>query len=78
MRALIPAMKERGWGRVINISSILGLAAKESRNVYCATKFGLIGLTRSRRARCRLVECNRQCHRARPLPHRAARSCADR
>ena len=47
MRALIPAMKERGWGRVINISSILGLAAKETRNVYCATKFGLIGLTQA-------------------------------
>ena len=47
MRALIPAMKERGWGRVINISSILGLAAKATRNVYCATKFGLIGLTQA-------------------------------
>ena len=47
MRALIPGMKERGWGRVINISSILGLAAKETRNVYCATKFGLIGLTQA-------------------------------
>ena len=44
-RALIPAMKERGWGRVINISSILGLGGKETRNSYCATKSGLIGLT---------------------------------
>ncbi len=45
MRALIPAMKERNWGRVINISSILGLAGKETRDVYCATKAALIGLT---------------------------------
>lgn len=45
MRALIPAMKERGWGRVVNISSILGLAGKETRNAYCATKSALIGLT---------------------------------
>lgn len=45
MRALIPAMKERNWGRVINISSILGLAGKEARGAYCATKAALIGLT---------------------------------
>ena len=37
-RALVPQMKARKWGRVIHISSIMGLASKEGRNVYSATK----------------------------------------
>ena len=46
-RALVPPMKERGWGRVIHVSSVLGLGGKEGRNGYCASKAGLIGLTRA-------------------------------
>lgn len=46
-RALVPQMKERRWGRVIHISSIMGLASKEGRNVYSATKSALIGLARA-------------------------------
>lgn len=46
-RALAPAMKQRGWGRIIYISSIMGLASKEQRNVYSATKAALIGLARA-------------------------------
>jgi NAD(P)-dependent dehydrogenase (short-subunit alcohol dehydrogenase family) len=46
-RAIVPSMKERRWGRVIHISSIMGLASKEARNVYSATKAGLIGLARA-------------------------------
>ncbi len=46
-RALAPAMKERGWGRVLNISSIMGLSSAGGRNAYSATKSGLIGLTRA-------------------------------
>jgi NAD(P)-dependent dehydrogenase (short-subunit alcohol dehydrogenase family) len=46
-RALVPQMKERRWGRVIYISSILGLAGKEERNAYCATKSALLGLARA-------------------------------
>ena len=45
-RALAPQMKERGWGRVIYTSSIMGLSGREGRHAYCATKAGLIGLTR--------------------------------
>jgi NAD(P)-dependent dehydrogenase (short-subunit alcohol dehydrogenase family) len=40
-------MKERRWGRIIHISSIMGLASKEERDVYSATKSGLIGLARA-------------------------------
>ncbi len=46
-RALVPPMKERRWGRVIHISSVLGLGGKEGRNGYCATKSGVIGLARA-------------------------------
>jgi NAD(P)-dependent dehydrogenase (short-subunit alcohol dehydrogenase family) len=46
-RALVPQMKERRWGRVIHISSVLGLGSKASRSTYSATKSALIGLTRA-------------------------------
>ena len=46
-RALVPAMKERRWGRIIYISSVLGLSGKAARNGYCATKAGVIGLARA-------------------------------
>ena len=45
-RALVGPMKERRWGRVINVSSILGLTSAAGRSAYSATKSGLIGLTR--------------------------------
>jgi len=46
-RALVPGMKQRRWGRIIHISSIMGLSSKEGRNVYSATKTALIGLARA-------------------------------
>jgi NAD(P)-dependent dehydrogenase (short-subunit alcohol dehydrogenase family) len=46
-RALVPQMKERRWGRIIHISSIMGLGGKASRNVYNASKHGLIGLSKA-------------------------------
>lgn len=46
-RALVPQMKSRKWGRIIHISSIMGLASKEGRNVYSATKAALIGFARA-------------------------------
>jgi len=46
-RYLVPAMKERMWGRVIHISSVLGVGSKEKRNVYSACKAGLIGLAKA-------------------------------
>jgi NAD(P)-dependent dehydrogenase (short-subunit alcohol dehydrogenase family) len=45
-RALVPQMKERRWGRVIHISSILGTVSKEGRGTYSATKSALMGLAR--------------------------------
>ncbi len=46
-RDLVPQMKERKWGRVIHISSIMGLASKDARNSYSATKSALLGLARA-------------------------------
>ena len=46
-RALVPGMKERRWGRVIHISSIMGLASTAGRNAYSATKAALLGLARA-------------------------------
>jgi NAD(P)-dependent dehydrogenase (short-subunit alcohol dehydrogenase family) len=46
-RALVPQMKQRRWGRIIYISSIMGLASKAGRNSYSATKSALIGLARA-------------------------------
>ena len=46
-RYLVPGMKQRKWGRVIHISSVLGVGSKEKRNVYSACKAGLIGLAKA-------------------------------
>ena len=46
-RALVPGMKQRGWGRVIHISSIMALGSTPKRNAYSATKAALIGLAKA-------------------------------
>ena len=40
-------MKERRWGRIIHISSIMALASKEGRDAYSATKAALVGMARA-------------------------------
>ena len=46
-RELVPQMKQRKWGRVVQISSIMGQVSKEKRNVYSATKAALVGMTKA-------------------------------
>jgi NAD(P)-dependent dehydrogenase (short-subunit alcohol dehydrogenase family) len=46
-RAMVPGMKQRGWGRVIHISSIMALGSTPARNAYSATKAALIGMSRA-------------------------------
>ncbi len=46
-RAVAPGMKQRRWGRIIHISSIMGLASKEGRNSYSATKAALVGMCKA-------------------------------
>ena len=46
-QAAIPSMQRKGWGRIVNISSIWGKIGKEHRAAYSASKFALDGLTLS-------------------------------
>lgn len=46
-RALVSGMKERKWGRVIHISSMMATISKEKRDTYSATKAALIGMARA-------------------------------
>ncbi len=45
-RAAMPGMIERGWGRILNISSVHGLIASPFKSAYVAAKHGLEGLSK--------------------------------
>lgn len=45
MQAVIPSMRARRWGRVVNMGSIWGVISKAGRGSYSASKFALSGLT---------------------------------
>ena len=47
MRAAVPEMKARKWGRIINIASAHGLVASPFKSAYVAAKHGLLGLTKT-------------------------------
>jgi 3-oxoacyl-[acyl-carrier protein] reductase len=47
MRAVVPGMRERGWGRIVNIASIAGKEGNPNLGPYSASKAGVIGLTKS-------------------------------
>lgn len=49
-QAVIPGMKERGWGRIINVSSIAGVLASAQGSPYCMTKHAVEAFTKSLRA----------------------------
>lgn len=46
MKAAIPGMKQRGWGRIINIASAHGLVASAQKVAYVAAKHGVVGMTK--------------------------------
>lgn len=46
IRAAMPGMKERKWGRIINIASAHGLVASVQKVAYVSAKHGLVGLTK--------------------------------
>lgn len=47
IRAALPGMAERRWGRIINIASAHGLRASPFKSAYVATKHGVVGLTKT-------------------------------
>ena len=63
-RLALSGMRKRGWGRIINISSVLGIGARSGRADYVTTKTALIGLTRATAAETRgdgNITCNAIC-----------------
>jgi 3-hydroxybutyrate dehydrogenase len=47
IRLALPAMKERGWGRIINVASAHALVASPLKAAYVAAKHGVAGLTKT-------------------------------
>jgi 3-hydroxybutyrate dehydrogenase len=47
IRRALPAMKQRGWGRIINVASAQALIASPSMSAYAAAKHGVAGLTKT-------------------------------
>jgi len=47
MQAVLPGMREAGWGRIVNIASTAGLVGYRYVSAYCAAKHGVVGLTRA-------------------------------
>jgi 3-hydroxybutyrate dehydrogenase len=46
IRAALPYMKERNWGRIVNIASTHGLVGSAGKAAYVASKHGILGLTK--------------------------------
>jgi 3-hydroxybutyrate dehydrogenase len=46
MKAAIPGMRQRRWGRIVNIASVHGLVASLNKGAYLAAKHGLVGLNK--------------------------------
>ncbi|QTN29925.1 3-hydroxybutyrate dehydrogenase [Rhodoferax sp. AJA081-3] len=46
MKSVVPGMRTRGWGRIVNIASVHGLVASVNKGAYLAAKHGLVGLSK--------------------------------
>jgi 3-hydroxybutyrate dehydrogenase len=63
IRAALPGMKQRKWGRIVNIASAHGLVASGQKVAYVAAKHGLVGLTKTVAIECANagITCNAIC-----------------
>ena len=70
IRLALPAMKQRGWGRIINMASIYSTRAVADRIDYVTTKTGIVGLTRAVALETATtgITCNALCPGTLPTP----------
>jgi len=63
IRAALPGMKARGWGRIVNIASAHGLSASVNKTAYVAATHGVVGLTKAvaLEVATRGITCNAIC-----------------
>ncbi len=47
IKAVVPAMRARGWGRIVNIASAHGLVASPYKSAYVSAKHAILGLTKT-------------------------------
>lgn len=47
VKCISPMMLEKGWGRIVNVSSVVGLYGNFGQTNYVATKAGIIGMTKT-------------------------------
>ena len=68
---VLPGMKQRNWGRIINLASIYGVEGTPRRTDYVATKHGLVGMTKVVALECAGydITCNALCPGAVYTPH---------
>lgn len=50
--AALPGMRERGWGRIVNVASAHGLTASAYKSAYVAAKHGVVGFTKTTALEC--------------------------
>ncbi len=79
IRLALPGMRRRGWGRILNVSSIYGLVGAAGRAGYVTTKTALIGLTRAVALETAQggITCNAICPGSVPTPAIEARIAAE-
>jgi short-subunit dehydrogenase len=70
-KAILPKMRQRGNGTIVQISSVLGLAVFPSMGMYCASKFALEGECHRISSRMRTSLADR--HQTQPSPRRFPR-----
>jgi len=46
IKAVVPHMKQKAWGRIINTASVHGLVASKNKSAYVASKHAIVGLTK--------------------------------
>ncbi len=59
-KAVLPKMKKKNWGRIINLASVHGMVASPFKSAYVAAKHGVLGLTKA--TALELVEFNITCN----------------